>query len=55
MADQLSVRIGDDLEEMIEEEIESHPYEPGKSDIVRTALREYLTGNANSSQVARIN
>jgi len=53
MADQLSVRIDDELEEMIEEERESHPYTPDKSDIVRTALREYLSGNANSGQVAK--
>ena len=47
MAKQLSVRVDDELEDMIREEIESHPYEPTESDIVRTALREYLSGNAN--------
>ncbi|WP_154021060.1 ribbon-helix-helix domain-containing protein [Haloarcula sp. CBA1127] len=53
MAKQLSVRIDDELEEMISEEVEAHPYEPSESDIVRTALREYLQGNANSAQVAK--
>ena len=54
MGKQLSVRIDDDLEEMIEEEIESHPYEPSESDVVRTAIREYLSGNANSPRAVRV-
>lgn len=53
MGKQLSVRIDDELEEMLREEIDSHPYEPTESDVVRTALREYLSGNANSPRVAR--
>lgn len=42
MSKQLSVRIDDDLEELIEEEKASSPYEPSESDIVRAALRTYL-------------
>lgn len=42
MAKQLSVRIDDDLEEMMESEKEKLPYEITDSQIVRTALREYL-------------
>jgi len=53
MAKQLSVRIDDELEEMIREEIASHPYEPTESDIVRTALREYLSGNANRPRAVK--
>jgi len=42
MSKQLSVRIDDDLEELIEEEKARSPYEPSESDIVRAALRTYL-------------
>lgn len=42
MGKQLSVRIDDDLEELIEKEKAKSPYEPSESDIVRAALREYL-------------
>ena len=38
---QVSVRIDDDLEELIEKEKAKSPYEPNESDIVRAALREY--------------
>lgn len=53
MAKQLSVRIDDDLEQMIEEEIDASPYNPSESDIVRTALREFLQGNASSGQAVK--
>jgi Arc/MetJ-type ribon-helix-helix transcriptional regulator len=53
MAKQLSVRIDDDLEQMIADEIDANPYNPSESDIVRTALREFLEGNVNSSQAAK--
>lgn len=53
MSKQLSVRIDDELEEMISEEKEAHPYTPSESDIVRTALREYLSGNAHSAQAVK--
>ena len=53
MGKQLSVRIDDDLEELIEKEKAKSPYEPSESDIVRAALREYLQedeeGNAEGS------
>jgi len=47
MAKQLSVRVDDELEAMIEEEQDAHPYNVSESDIVRAALREYLSGNAD--------
>jgi Arc/MetJ-type ribon-helix-helix transcriptional regulator len=50
MAKQLSVRVDDELERMIDEEKQAHPYDPTESDIVRTALREYLEGNANNAR-----
>ena len=46
MAKQLSVRIDDELEELMEKEKKRSPYEPTDSDIVRAALREYLKGNS---------
>ncbi|WP_265109150.1 ribbon-helix-helix domain-containing protein [Halosolutus halophilus] len=49
MAKQLSVRIGDDLEEAMELEKEKHEFPPNDSEIVRAALRQYLEGNSNSS------
>ena len=45
MAKQLSVRIDDELEKLMEIEKDRSPYEPTDSDIVRAALREYLSGN----------
>lgn len=50
--EQLSVKIEAELSEMISEEIDASPYEPDKSDIVRTALRAYLEGNANRRPIA---
>lgn len=53
MGKQLSVRIDDDLEELIEKEKAKSPYEPSESDIVRAALRDYLQedeeGNAEGN------
>jgi Arc/MetJ-type ribon-helix-helix transcriptional regulator len=51
----LSVRIDDDLAEMLEEETEAWPYKIDKSEVVRTALREYLEGNAAQNQPVRAN
>ena len=51
-SEQLSVKIDANLAEMIEEEIKASPYEPDKSDIVRTALRAYLEGNATRRPIA---
>lgn len=43
MAKQLSVRIGDELEEKLADEKEKHePFEPSDSEIVREALRQYF-------------
>lgn len=49
MGKQLSVRIGDDLEDRIEEEREQSPYNPDDSEIVRAALRQYLPNSEDSS------
>lgn len=49
MAKQLSVRIDDELEELIEAEKDKVPYEIQTSEIVRTALREHLSGNARAT------
>ena len=46
----ISVRIDDELEELIEKEQEKSPYEVPKSEIVRTALREHLSGNATAAE-----
>jgi len=54
-ANHLSVRIDDDLQEMLEEEIDALPYKVDKSEVVRKALREYLEGNAPQSQPVRAN
>lgn len=55
MGKQLSVRIDDDLEELIEKEKAKSPYEPSESDIVRAALRDYLQddGEGNTEGNAR--
>ena len=47
MGKQLSVRIDDDLEALMEAEKNRHEFEPSDSEIVRAALREYLEGNSN--------
>lgn len=52
MAKQLSVRIDDELEELMEAEKKRSPYEPTDSDIVRAALREYLSGKEGNSKTA---
>lgn len=50
MAKQLSVRIGDELEEQLEAEKEKHePFEPSDSEIVREALRQYFRTTASES------
>lgn len=51
MAKQLSVRIDDEIEDLIEEEKKRSPYEPTDSDIVRAALREYLSGNSTKTMM----
>lgn len=53
MAKQLSVRIDDDLEKLMELEKKRSPYEPTDSDIVRAALREYLAGNSNPTRMVQ--
>jgi len=52
MAKQLSIRIDDELEELIEKEQKSTPYDIPTSEIVRTALREHLSGNASVGTAA---
>jgi len=52
---QLSVKIDDELHELIEEERDALPYNVDKSEVVRTALREYLEGNAAQNQPVRAN
>jgi len=47
---QISFRVDEDLEELIEKEQEKLPYDIPKSEIIRTALREHLTGNANAAK-----
>ena len=47
---QISFRVDDDLEKLIEEEQEKLPYEVPKSEIIRTALREHLQGNAPAAE-----
>lgn len=53
MSEQLSIRIDEELAELIEKERESQPYDVPKSEIVRTALREHLSGNANVGAIAQ--
>ncbi|SNZ18243.1 hypothetical protein SAMN06269185_3306 [Natronoarchaeum philippinense] len=50
MAKQLSVRIDDELEELIQKEQDEVPYDVPQSEIVRTALREHLSGNATAAK-----
>jgi len=45
---QFSVKVDDELWELIEEERDAAPYQVDRSEIVRTAIREYLEGNAKS-------
>jgi hypothetical protein len=52
---QLSVRIDDELEELIEKEQDKYPYEIDKSKIVRTALREHLSGNVTAAKTIPAN
>jgi len=42
MAEQLTVRIDDDLVELMQEFQQQHEFPPNKSEVVRAALREYL-------------
>lgn len=51
MAKQLSIRIDDELEELIKAEQEKVPYDVPTSEIVRTALREHLSGNARAANM----
>jgi Arc/MetJ-type ribon-helix-helix transcriptional regulator len=46
----ISVRLDDELEDLLEEKQDSLPYEVPKSEIVRTALREHLQGNATAAK-----
>jgi Arc/MetJ-type ribon-helix-helix transcriptional regulator len=54
MSKQLSIRIDDELEELIEKEQDSTPYDIPTSEIVRTALREHLSGNASARTAATV-
>jgi Arc/MetJ-type ribon-helix-helix transcriptional regulator len=47
MARTITVRIDDELEELLEAEQSRHPYEVPVSEIVRTALREHLDREGN--------
>lgn len=49
MSKTISIRIDDELEELIEGEKDKSPYEIATSEIVRTALREHLSGNAHAA------
>ena len=42
MATQTSVRLSDELEEQLEQYRQSHRFAPSKSDVIRTALKEFL-------------
>lgn len=55
MSKQLSIRIDDDLEKLIAEEQEKVPYDVPTSEIVRTALREHLSGNARAAAMLSAN
>jgi len=58
MGKQLSIRINDELEQLIEEEQAAIPYDVPESEIVRAAIREHLPrsncsnsgGNGNGQQ-----
>ena len=50
---QLSVKVDDELFEMIEEERDALPYNVDRSEVIRKAIREYLEGNAARSQPVR--
>lgn len=52
MSRNISVRIDEELERLIEEEQEKLPYDVPKSEIVRTALKEHLSGNARVGATA---
>lgn len=47
---QISFRVDDELEELIEKEQEKQPYDVPKSEIIRTALRKHLQGNATAAK-----
>lgn len=49
MSDQLSIRIDDELAGLIEEAKSKSRYDIPTSEIVRTALREHLEGNASAA------
>jgi Arc/MetJ-type ribon-helix-helix transcriptional regulator len=48
MSKTITVRIDDDLQELIEKRQDESPYDIPTSEIVRTALREHLSGNADA-------
>jgi len=52
MGKQLSIRINDELEQLIEEEQEAIPYDVPESEIVRAAIREQLPRSGSSDSKA---
>lgn len=45
MATQITVRLDEELEHDLESYRDQHKFRPDKSEVVRTALREYLDSN----------
>ena len=51
MATQTSVRLNDELEEQLEQYRQSHRFAPSKSDVIRTALKEFLQEELDADAV----
>ena len=51
MATQTSVRLNDELEEQLEQYRRSHRFAPSKSDVIRTALEEFLQEELDADAV----
>ena len=51
MATQTSVRLTDELEEQLERYRQSHRFAPSKSDVIRTALEEFLNEELDADAV----
>ena len=51
MATQTSVRLSDELEEQLEQYRQTHRFTPSKSDVIRTALEEFLSEELDGDAV----